>query len=153
MSGPFYWEDFQVGDEDEFGHYQVTREEIIDFASKYDPQSFHLSDEAAAQSIFGQLCASGWHNCAMLMRLMVDNMKNRGIESLGSPGIDEIRWLKPVFVGDVLRACTTVVETRPSNSRPDIGSVKSQYQLVNDRDEVVMTMQGIGLFRRRPAAS
>ena len=98
-----YFEDIEVGRKTSFGRYEVTREEVIEFATKYDPQPFHLDDEAAAQTYFGRISASGWHSCAMMMRMSADNMKDNDQAGLGSPGIDELRWVKPVYPGDVLR--------------------------------------------------
>ena len=118
-----FFEDFEVGANVEFGEYQVTAEEIIDFASKYDPQPFHLSEEAGKAMHFGGLCASGWHTCAMAMRMTVDNMPEGESGSLGSPGIDEIRWTKPVFPGDTLRIKNTILDKRESQSRPNQGIV------------------------------
>ena len=145
-----YWEDIEVGSRASFGRYEVTREEVIEFASKYDPQPFHLSDEAAAQTYFGRLSASGWHTCAMLMRMMVEHMAERRQAGLGSPGIDELRWVKPVYPGDVLRVETEVVDKTPSRSRPDMGSFRSRATVFNQHDEPVMTLKSIGLIRRRP---
>jgi acyl dehydratase len=147
-----YFEDVVVGAKASFGRYQVTREEVVDFASRYDPQPFHLSDEAAAKTYFGRLSASGWHTCAMTMAMLVENMKEHEQAGLGSPGVDEIRWLKPVYPGDTLRCETEVVETRPSQSRPEMGSFKSRVTVFNQHDEPVLRMTSIGLIRRRPAA-
>ncbi|MCA1749163.1 MAG: MaoC family dehydratase [Parasphingopyxis sp.] len=145
-----YFEDIEVGSRSSFGRYEVTREEVIEFASKYDPQPFHLSDEAAAQTYFGKLSASGWHSCAMTMRMLVDNMKGEKSAGLGSPGLDEIRWLRPVYPGDVLRVETEIVDKTPSKSRPDMGSFKSLVTVFNQEDQPVMTMKSIGLIRKRP---
>lgn len=147
---PRYLEDFVVGATDEFGRYEVTREEVLEFAGKYDPQPFHLDDEAAKNSIFGGLCASGWHTSAMAMRMIVDHMRGRGGSSLGSPGVDGIRWLRPVFPGDVLRMRTELKEVRPSRSRADIGSIHSLWTIFNQNDEPVMTLKSIGIVARRP---
>lgn len=147
-----YFEDVVVGAKASFGRYQVTHEEVVDFASRYDPQPFHLSDEAAAKTYFGRLSASGWHTCAMTMAMLVENMKEHEQAGLGSPGVDEIRWLKPVYPGDTLRCETEVVETRPSQSRPEMGSFKSRVTVFNQHDEPVLRMTSIGLIRRRPAA-
>ena len=146
---PIYFEDFNTGDEREFGRYEVTREEILEFAEKYDPQPFHLDDEIAKQTHFGGLVASGWHTCAMNMKMVVDNIIDHGT-ALGSPGVDKIRWLKPVRPGDVLRVRATVGQTRPSRSRPEMGSVEIAHEIFNQKDEVVMTMTAIVLFLRRP---
>lgn len=146
-----YWEDIEVGAQSRFGHYDVTREEVIAFASRYDPQPFHLSDEAASHTYFGRLSASGWHTCAMLMRMLVEHMKTQDQAGLGSPGIDELRWLKPVYPGDTLRAESEVVDKSPSKSRPDMGSYRARTTVFNQDDEPVMRLTSIGLIRRRPA--
>lgn len=148
-----YLEDHQVGQRASFGSYQVTREEVIDFASKYDPQPFHLDDAAAAQTHFKRLAASGWHTCAMTMRMLVDSSAGHKSAALGSPGLDELRWVKPVYPGDTLRVESEVIEVRPSQSRPELGSVKSKVTVFNQHDEPVMTMTSIVLMGRRPAAS
>ena len=122
MAQAQFLEDFIVGDSGWFGSYEVTRDEVIEFATKYDPQPFHLSEEAGKAMHFGGLCASGWHTCAMVMRMTVDHMVE-GNGSLGSPGIDELRWIKPVFPGDTLRIKSTVLDVRPSKSRPNMGIV------------------------------
>jgi acyl dehydratase len=145
-----YWEDIEVGARSSFGRYEVTREEVIEFASRYDPQPFHLSDEAAAQTYFGRLSASGWHTCAMLMRMLVEHMKTEQQAGLGSPGIDELRWLKPVYPGDTLRAESEVLDKTPSRSRRDMGSYRGRTTVFNQQDEPVMTLTSIGLIRRRP---
>ena len=148
-----YFEDIVVGTKTKFGSYQVTREEVIEFAQKYDPQSFHLSDEAAAKTHFGRLAASGWHTTAMTMAMVVENLLNTEQAGLGSPGIDELRWLKPVYPGDTLRCETELLDKRPSNSRPEMGSYRSQMQVLNQHDEPVMRFISIGLIRVRDAAS
>jgi acyl dehydratase len=145
-----YLEDFRVGERHTFGSYVVTRDEVIEFASKYDPQPFHLDDEAAAKTYFGRLSASGWHTCAMTMRMLVDSMKDAESASLGSPGLDELRWLKPVYPGDTLACETECVEVRPSTSRPEMGSIKNRLTVRNQHGEAVMTMTSIGLMRTRP---
>jgi acyl dehydratase len=134
-----YFEDLEVGAETYFGSYEVTRDEVLEFARKYDPQPFHLSDEAAAETHFGRLSASGWHTCAMTMTMIVENLKAHRQAGLGSPGVDELRWLKPVYPGDTLRCETEVVETRRSRSRPEMGSDRSRMTVLNQHDEPVMT--------------
>lgn len=145
-----YFEDLEVGAKRAFGRYQVTREEVIEFAQKYDPQPFHLSDEAAAKTYFGRLSASGWHTAAMMMRMLVDSMTEVSQAGLGSPGLDELRWLKPVYPGDVLRVESEIVDKTPSRSRADMGSFRSMARVFNQDDVVVMTCKSIGLIRRRP---
>ena len=147
-----YFEDIEVGRTASFGHYDVTREEVLEFARKYDPQPFHLSDEAAAETHFGRLSASGWHTCAMTMAMIVENLKTHRQAGLGSPGLDELRWLRPVYPGDTLRCESEVIETRRSRSRPEMGSYRSRMTVFNQHDEPVMTFVSIGLIRTRPAA-
>lgn len=147
-----YFEDLEIGSTQRFGHYPVTREEVIEFAGKYDPQPFHLDDEAAAQTYFGQLSASGWHTGSMAMRMIVENMKTSQQAGLGSPGIDELRWLKPVYPGDTLRCETELLEKRRSASRPEMGSFKSRLTVFNQDDVPVMTLVSIGLIRVREAS-
>ena len=148
-----HYEDLEVGSTAKFGRYDVTREEVIDFARKYDPQPFHLDDDAAAQTHFGRLSASGWHTCAMTMAMLVENMKNTRQAGLGSPGMDNLRWMKPVYPGDTLRVETTIVEKRRSKSRPDMGLFKSDLVIFNQHDEPVMTMRSNGLIKvRNPEA-
>ncbi len=145
-----YFEDLEVGARQSFGAYVVTRDEVIDFASRYDPQPFHLSDEAAAATHFGRLSASGWHTCAMAMAMLVDNLKRNRQAGLGSPGIDELRWLKPVYPGDTLRCETEVIEKRRSASRPEMGIFKSRLTVFNQDDVAVMSMISNGLIATRP---
>lgn len=147
-----YFEDIAVGAKASFGSYTVTREEVIEFASRYDPQPFHLSDEAAAQTHFGRISASGWHTCAMVMSMIVENLKNNKQAGLGSPGVDELRWLKPVYPGDTLRCETEVIEKRQSQSRPEMGIFKSRMTVYNQDDVAVMSMVSNGLIATRPAA-
>jgi acyl dehydratase len=127
----------------------VTREEIIAFAREFDPQPFHTDEAAARQTIYGGLIASGWHTIALYMRLMWDSYL-KDTASLGSPGVDEVRWLKPVRPGDTLRARFTVLEAVPSRSKPDRGIVRSLSEVFNQHGEVVMTLRGLGMFGRRP---
>ncbi|KQO05480.1 MaoC family dehydratase [Sphingomonas sp. Leaf242] len=145
-----YFEDIEVGRTASFGHYAVTREEVMDFAAKYDPQPFHLSDEAAAQTHFGRLSASGWHTCAMTMAMLVAHLKENQQAGLGSPGIDELKWVKPVYPGDTLRCETEVLEKRVSASRPEMGIFKSRMRVFNQDDVMVMTFVSNGLVATRP---
>lgn len=144
-----HYEDIEVGRKQGFGRYEVTREEVIDYAARYDPQPFHLSDEAAAATYFGRLSASGWHTCAMTMRMLVDNMSEVEQAGLGSPGIDNLRWIKPVYPGDVLRCETEIIEKRRSRSRPDMGLFKSRSRTINQDGDVVMEMISNGFIRVR----
>ena len=146
-----YFEDLEIGAETYFGSYDVTRDEMIDFARKYDPQPFHLSDEEAAKTHFGRLAASGWHTCAMTMAVIARHVVEHGQEGLGSPGIDELRWLKPVYPGDTLHVRGKIVEKRPSGSRPGMGSFRSEMTVTNQDDAPVMRFTSIVLIRRRGA--
>ena len=143
-----FWEDLPVGTVLDLGTRDVSKEEILEFATKYDPQSFHIDEEAAKDSIYGGLIASGWHTCAMVIRLLCDSLLLRAA-SMGSPGIDELRWLKPVRPGDTLHATMEVIESRASRSKPDRGLIKSRWEVTNQTGEVVMTMEGMGMYRRR----
>jgi len=147
-----YLDDLEPGTKRAFGHYEVTREEVLDFARKYDPQPFHLSDEAAAETHFGRLAASGWHTCAMTMSMLVAEMAVHPQASLGAAGIDELRWLRPVHPGDVLRCETEVLEVRPSQSKPGMGSVRNRMTTFNQKDEPVLRFIALALMRRRPGA-
>lgn len=147
----FYWEDFPVGQVREFGAFVVRRDEVIDFARQFDPQPFHLDDAAAGRSLFGRLAASGWHTCAMAMRMMCDAYLLESA-SLGSPGVDSIKWLRPVHPGDTLRMRLTVLESRPLASRPTAGLLRSGWEVMNQHDETVLTMEGHGMFQRRSPA-
>jgi len=144
-----YFEDFSPGQEIHTSGVTLTEGEIIDFALRFDPQPFHLDVEAAKQSIFGGLIASGFHTMALTFRLYVQT-NALAAASLGSPGIDEVRWLRPVRPGDTLRAVIQVLDTRPSTSKPDRGIVTVKYTTRNQRGEPVLTMVGKQLLRRRP---
>ena len=146
-----YFEDLKVGEEVYFGSYEVTREEVIAFAERWDPQPFHLSDEEAAKTHFGRLAASGWHTCAMTMAVLARAVMRNEQAGLGSPGVDELRWLKPVYPGDTLHVRSKVVETRPSRSKPEIGSYRSEVTVTNQDEEPVLRFTSIVLIRRRPA--
>jgi acyl dehydratase len=146
------WEDLAPGSVRELGTTSVTVEEIKDFAGKYDPQPFHLDEEAGRQSLFGGLCASGWHTCALAMRLTVDNML-RHSTSLGSPGLESLKWLKPVYPGDQLSLRHTILESRGMRKRPDTGIVRSRWEMFNQHGDKVLEMEGYGMFRRRQPAT
>lgn len=154
MSEIVYFEDVMVGDRNEFGPLTISREEIVAFAQQFDPQPFHLSDEAAAETHFGSLASSGWHTTALSMKMMVAQwQRNPGMQaaSLGALGVDELRWLQPVRPGDTLRGTSEVIETKASRSRPEMGIVKTHIALFNQRDEPVLSMKPIAMFRTRPA--
>jgi len=144
-----YWEDFRPGEVVEIGRHTFTESEIVAFAEQFDPQPFHTDPVAARDTFFGGLIASGWHTCAIGMRLMVQAYIGRSA-SAGSPGVDNIRWLGPVRPGDTVSYRRVILESRPSDSRPGIGLVRSRSEAINQRGEIVMTMDGWGLFRRRP---
>lgn len=146
-----YFEDLQIGARVSFGHYHVTREEVLEFAGKYDPQPFHLSDEAAAVTHFGRMSASGWHTCAMAMSMLVEWMKDHPQASLGAAGVDELRWLKPVFPGDTLRCENELLEKKASQKRPEMGSTRARMTVFNQRDEPVLTFIARALIATRPA--
>lgn len=146
----WYFEDFYPGQEIPLGTRHVTQEEIIAFATQFDPQPFHVDPEAAKHSIFGGVIASGWHTCSMIMRLVVDNLVGDS-SSMGSPGLDQIRWIQPVRGGDTLTVVYQTKEVRPSASKPDRGVVVSVWQASNQHGDVVATVQGMGMYGRRPA--
>ena len=147
-----YFEDFAAGDTLDLGTFSFTADEIIAFARQYDPQPMHTDLQAAEQSMYRGLIASGWHTVASYMRLLVDAVM-RDSASLGSPGIDRLRWLKPVRPGDALSARFTVLDARPSNSRPDWGIVRSRGEVLNQKDELVLDLEAINFFARRPPGS
>jgi acyl dehydratase len=146
-----YFEDLPIGVETEFGSYDVTREEVIEFARKYDPQPFHLDDEAAAKTHFGRIAASGWHTTAMTMAVIARAVVAEEQAGLGSPGIDELRWLKPVYPGDRITVRGTILDKTPSRSKPGIGSFRTQTVVTNQDGVDVMRFTSIVLIRRRPA--
>jgi acyl dehydratase len=143
-----YLEDFQPGQTYDLGSIEVTHEQVVDFAKQFDPQPFHLDIDAGGESIFGGLIASGWHTCSLMMRLVVDNLFSR-TATLGSPGVNQIRWILPVRPGDTLHASTRVLAVTSSVSKPDRGTIEFHYDVRNQNDEAVLAMQGISMFRRR----
>jgi acyl dehydratase len=144
-----YFEDFEPGLELSFGPHTVTRAEIVAFAAEFDPQPFHLDEAAAADTLLGGLAASGWHTCALFMRMMYDGWLS-GTACMGSPGIDSLKWMQPVRPGDVLAGRSIVLETRASKSRPDRGFVQFRHEVTNARGEPVMVTQNPIMFGRRP---
>ena len=148
----WYFEDFEVGRTIAVGQRSVSEEEIIAFAKQFDPQPFHVDKEAAAKSIYGGIIASGWHTCSMMMRMMVDSIVSSA-SSLGSPGLEQVRWLKPVRGGDTLTVSTTVLESKPSTSKPDRGVVLTVWEARNQHDELVATVKGMGMYLCRPKRS
>ncbi|WP_020203649.1 MULTISPECIES: MaoC family dehydratase [Cupriavidus] len=145
-----YFEDFTVGSKRDLGSHLVTEEEILAFARQYDPQPFHVDKDAAQNSIYKGLISSGWMTCSIMMRLLVDNMTSKSA-SMGSPGVDEIRWLKPVYAGDTLSVSLVVLDARASTSKPDRGVIHTQWEATNQRGELVCTVKGMGMYGRRPA--
>lgn len=149
MSPPVrYLEDFAAGMEFEFGDRLVTAEEVVAFAREYDPQPFHLDEEAGKATHFGGLVASGWQTAGFMMRMLVDHMLSPKT-SLGSPGLDELRWLKPVRPGDRLRVRVRILEVKRSRSRPEMGTIRQTTEVLNQKDEVVMSTISIGMVRAR----
>lgn len=152
MAISLYWEDLQPGSVRDLGSVSVDADQIKEFAAKYDPQPFHLDEEAARQSMFGGLAASGWQTACLAMRLTVDNML-RHTASMGSPGLESLKWLKPVYPGDLLNLRHTILESRPLKSRPDTGLVRSRWEMFNQHGDKVLEMEGYGMFGRRNPAS
>jgi acyl dehydratase len=149
-STEWYFEDFYAGQEIDLGTREVTEDEIVAFASQFDPQPFHVDRDAAARSIYGGVIASGWHTCSMMMRMVVDGLMAKS-SSMGSPGLDGVRWLAPVRAGDTLNVRYQTTQVKASNSKPDRGVVWSKWVAVNQHGETVCTVEGMGMFARRPA--
>ncbi|HMM54397.1 MAG TPA: MaoC family dehydratase [Candidatus Desulfobacillus sp.] len=152
MEKKYYWEDFPVGHVVEHGPVTLTKEDILRFGREFDPQPFHTDEEAAKRHQFGGLIASGWHICSLCMRMMCEAYLLDS-NNLASPGVDRIRWLKPVRPGDSLTARGTVLEARPLKSKPGVGIALSHWEMINQHGEVVMEMQGWGMMRRRNAGA
>jgi acyl dehydratase len=152
MPEMLFYEDLEVGRARRFGHYEVTREEVLDFARNYDPQPFHLEDHAAAKTHFGRLAASGWHTCSMTMAMLVESRRERPEAVLGAIGIDDLRWLKPVHPDDVLSCETELLEKRRSKSKPNTGILKTRIAAFNQDGEQVLSMIGIVMVRTRGEA-
>jgi len=142
------FEDYVPGSVFEYGEVRVEEAEILEFARRFDPQDMHVDPSAAARGRFGGLIASGWHTGAMMMRLLADNFLPKQA-SLASPGIDELRWLRPVRAGDVLRIRVTVLEATPSRSKPDRGMVRTLIEVLNQDDQVVMSLKPMNIIARR----
>jgi acyl dehydratase len=149
--GDRYFEDYVAGAVYEYGYVTVTEAEILDFARTFDPQPIHTDPEFAAAGPFGGLIASGWHTAGIMMRMLVDHFLSR-VASLASPGIDELRWPAPVRPGDSLRLRATIVEARRSRSKPDRGLVRTQNELINQNDQVVLTLTAMNILRARQPA-
>ena len=148
----YYWEDLTAGSVRDMGTVTVSADEIKDFAGQFDPQPFHLDEDAGSRSMFGGLCASGWHTCSLAMKLTVESLLTES-SSKGSPGVEDLRWLKPVYPGDTLRLTHTIVESRPLRTRPDTGLVRARWEMFNQNDEKVLQMEGYGMFGRRHPAT
>jgi len=152
MSEPsqkYFWEDLQEGLRIEVGSVTVDRGEVLEFAGKYDPQPFHLDDAAAARSMFGRVSASGWHTCSMAMGLIARNFM-RETPSLGSPGLEKVKWLKPVYPDDTLTLFLRVTERRPMNSRPGVGLTRMAWEMFNQHGQQVLLVDAWVMFKRRP---
>jgi acyl dehydratase len=149
MKDYWYFEDFEPGQDIDLGTRAVTEDEIVAFARDFDPQPFHVDHDAAAASTFGGVIASGWHTCSMMMRMVVDGLLNRSA-SMGSPGLDGVRWLAPVRAGDTLNVRYRTVQVKASASKPDRGVVWSKWVALNQHGETVCTVEGMGMFGRRP---
>jgi acyl dehydratase len=148
-----YFEDYQEGHVERFGAYLVRREEVIDFATKFDPQPFHLDDDAAAASpIFGRLAASGWHTCGMVMRILTDHWTEDGYFSMGGTAVDELRWVKPVYPDDTLSVEAVVLSKSLPRSRPEMGFVNFALTVFNQHEQIVMTLKVTNIQARKPAA-
>jgi acyl dehydratase len=145
----WYFEDFFPGQEMELGSRSVTEQEIIAFATDFDPQPFHVDRDAAKDSIFGGVIASGWHTCSMIMRIVVDSVLGNSA-SMGSPGLEKVRWILPVRPGDTLSVRYITTQVKASASRPDRGVVWSTWEARNQDGELVCTVDGMGMYGRRP---
>jgi acyl dehydratase len=145
-----HWEDFATGQVDEYGSRLVGREEIIAFAAEFDPQPMHLDEEAASATMLGGLAASGWHSCCILMRMISDGFIAEAA-FMGAPGVEEVRWLAPLRPGQRIKARATVLETRASRSRPDMGFVKFRFELIDAADTPLLTLVVSPMFGRRAA--
>ena len=150
--GSRYFEFYEPGSVHEFGSIRVTEEEVLEFGRRFDPQVFHTDSEAAKRTEYGGLIASGWHTAALMMRMYSDHYLPKE-STLVSPGVDELRWLLPVRPGDELSMRVTVLDARPSRTKPDRGIVRSAVEVLNQRGEVVMTVTATNFFLRRPAGS
>jgi acyl dehydratase len=152
MTRKLHWEDFETGAVAIYGPRRVTREEIVAFAAEFDPQPMHLDEAAASATLLGGLGASGWHTCCLLMRIIADGFVLNS-SSMGAPGIEEVRWLKPLRPGTQIRVRVTVLESRPSNSRPEMGLTKFRYEVLDETDGVLTTMISTAMLGRREAGA
>jgi acyl dehydratase len=145
-----YWEDFTIGQVTEYGNREVTEEEIVEYATDFDPQPFHIDKEAAQNHFFGGIIASGWHTGAMCMRMMVDGYLHNAA-SMGSPGIEQLRWKKPVRPGETLHIKMEVLDHSLPKSKPELGFIKFSHTVYNQDNEVKMIMISSGMFLKRPS--
>jgi len=143
-----YFEDLEIGQKIKLGSINVSKKEIISFAKKFDPQPFHTNESKAKESIFGGLCASGWHTCSLFMRILYDGFLINSA-ALGSPGMDEIRWLRPLRPGETITGIGEVIKKTPSKSKPKIGSLIINYKVFNKNNELIMTLIGISIFKKK----
>ena len=143
-----YFEDLNIGKKILIGPISVSEKEIIEFAKKFDPQPFHIDVEKAKESLFGNLCASGWHTCSLYMRMLYDGLLIN-LASLGSPGMNEIRWIKPLFPNETINGVLTIISKTPSKSKPSIGSMVIDSKVFNSKKELIMTMQSISIVKKR----
>ena len=143
-----YYEDLEIGQKIKLGSIIVSKKEIISFAEKFDPQPFHTNEIKAKESIFGGLCASGWHTCSLFMRILYDGFLINSA-ALGSPGMNEIRWLKPLRPEETITGIGEVIKKTPSKSRPEIGSLIINYEVFNKNNELIMTLIGISIFKKK----
>lgn len=150
MTREWYFEDFHPGQEVDLGERSVSEEEIVAFARQFDPQPFHIDREAAGASIYGGVIASGWHTCSLMMRMVVDGLMCSA-SSMGSPGLDGVRWLRPLRAGDTIRVRYLTTQVKASHSKPDRGVVWSRWTATNQHGEEICTIEGMGMFGRRPA--
>lgn len=148
MARQWYFEDFHPGQEIDLGERRVSEEQIVAFAREYDPQPFHVDREAAGASIYGGVIASGWHTCSLMMRMVVDGLMASS-SSMGSPGLDGVRWLRPLRAGDTIRVRYLTTQVKASNSKPDRGVVWSKWTATNQHGEEICTIEGMGMFGRR----
>ena len=143
-----YFEDLNIGKKILIGPISVSEKEIIEFAKKFDPQPFHIDVEKAKESLFGNLCASGWHTCSLYMRMLYDGLLIN-LASLGSPGMNEIRWIKPLFPNETINGVLTIISKTPSKSKPSIGTMVIDSKVFNSKKELIMTMQSISIVKKR----
>jgi acyl dehydratase len=148
MNKMIYFEDLSVGEKIKIGPISVSEEEIIEFAKKYDPQPFHIDKDKAKDSLFGGLCASGWHTCSLYMRMLYDGLLIN-LASLGSPGMNHIRWIKPLFPNETINGELKIISKTPSKSKPSIGSMVIDSRVFNSDNELIMTLQSISIIKKR----